>query len=132
MTKKDYYEILDLHREASIDEIKTSYRKLAMQYHPDRNPGNSEAEEKFKELAEAYEVLSDPTRSSDTISSDMPGLIQPGSMALIISTIFSHTSAIYSETLVVAEVYSMISSAEVLHREEEEHRECRARILRCH
>src|SRR5512135_3135658 len=59
MSKQDYYEILGVNRTSSVDEIKKNYRKLAMQYHPDRNPGNKEAEEKFKEAAEAYEVLSD-------------------------------------------------------------------------
>lgn len=58
-TRRDYYEILGVERNASEDEIKKSYRKLAMQYHPDRNPGSKEAEEMFKETAEAYEVLSD-------------------------------------------------------------------------
>jgi len=57
--KSDYYEILGVERNASDEEIKKSYRKLAMQYHPDRNPGNREAEEMFKEASEAYEVLSD-------------------------------------------------------------------------
>src|SRR5213595_2530147 len=59
MAKRDYYEILGLSKSASTDEIKKSYRKVAMQYHPDRNPGDKSAEEKFKEAAEAYEVLSD-------------------------------------------------------------------------
>lgn len=58
-TKRDYYEVLGVGRSASADEIKRSYRKLAMKYHPDRNPGDAEAEARFKECAEAYEVLSD-------------------------------------------------------------------------
>lgn len=58
-TERDYYEILGVSREASADDIKRSYRKMAMKYHPDRNPGDAEAEQRFKEAAEAYEVLSD-------------------------------------------------------------------------
>jgi molecular chaperone DnaJ len=55
-TKRDYYEILGVSRTATDEEIKISYRKLAMKYHPDRNQGDQEAEEKFKEVAEAYEI----------------------------------------------------------------------------
>lgn len=60
--KKDYYELLDVSRTASGDDIKKAYRKLAMKYHPDKNPGNKKAEAKFKEVSEAYEVLSDSSK----------------------------------------------------------------------
>ncbi|MDQ3019706.1 MAG: molecular chaperone DnaJ [Bacteroidota bacterium] len=62
MTKRDYYEILSVSKTSTVDEIKSSYRKLAMKHHPDKNPGDKESEEKFKELAEAYEILSDPNK----------------------------------------------------------------------
>jgi molecular chaperone DnaJ len=61
-TKRDYYEILGVDRDTDDGSIKKKYRKLAMQYHPDKNPGNPEAEEKFKEAAEAYDVLRDPQK----------------------------------------------------------------------
>ncbi|UCF92570.1 MAG: molecular chaperone DnaJ [Desulfobacterales bacterium] len=61
-TKRDYYEILGLARNATDEELKSAYRKLALRYHPDRNPGDKEAEEHFKEAAEAYEVLRDPQK----------------------------------------------------------------------
>ncbi len=64
MAKRDYYEVLGIQKGAAKDDIKKAYRKLAIQYHPDKNPGNKEAEEKFKEATEAYEVLSDDQKKS--------------------------------------------------------------------
>ena len=62
MAKRDYYEVLGVGKDASEDEIKKAYRKIAIKYHPDRNPGDKEAEDKFKEAAEAYDVLHDPQK----------------------------------------------------------------------
>ena len=64
MDYKDYYQILGVDRKASAEDIKRAYRKLAMQFHPDRNPGDKQAEERFKEINEAYQVLSDPQKRS--------------------------------------------------------------------
>ena len=59
MAKRDYYDVLSVDRNATADQIKKAYRKLALEYHPDRNPGDKAAEEKFKEATESYEVLRD-------------------------------------------------------------------------
>lgn len=75
MAKRDYYEVLGVNKDASEDEIKKAYRKLAIKYHPDRNPGSKEAEEKFKEAAEAYDVLHDPKKRQqyDKFGFNAPG-----------------------------------------------------------
>ena len=64
MAKRDFYEILGVTKSSTPEEIKKAYRKMALQYHPDKNPGNKESEEMFKEAAEAYEVLSDPQKKA--------------------------------------------------------------------
>ena len=72
--KRDYYEVLGVAKNANADEIKKAYRKAAIQFHPDKNPGDKEAEEKFKEAAEAYDVLSrTSSRSSATFSAAISG-----------------------------------------------------------
>ena len=73
--KRDYYEVLGVDKNASEDDIKKAYRRIAIKYHPDRNPGNKEAEEKFKEAAEAYDVLHDPQKRQqyDQFGFDAPG-----------------------------------------------------------
>lgn len=74
-TKRDYYEVLEISKTATYEEIKKAYRKKAIQFHPDKNPGNKEAEEKFKEAAEAYEILSDEQKRAryDRYGHDAPG-----------------------------------------------------------
>src|SRR3954463_14378638 len=62
MAKRDYYEVLGVSKTVTVEEVKKAYRKLALQHHPDRNPGDAEAEHKFKEATEAFEVLSDPQK----------------------------------------------------------------------
>ncbi len=92
--KQDYYEVLGVDRSASPQEIKSAYRKLAVQYHPDRNPDDPVAEEKFKELAEAYAVLSDPEKKSRYDQFGHSGLSQ-GDMDFDVNDIFSSFTDIF-------------------------------------
>ena len=96
MDKRDFYEVLGVSRNANIDEIKSAYRKLAMQYHPDRNPGDAEAEEKFKEAAEAYEVLSDSDKRAKYDRFGFDGVRGSQSTGFNdVSDIFSHFNDIF-------------------------------------
>src|SRR5437763_15207243 len=85
--KPDYYKTLGVGKNASDEEIKKAYRKLARQYHPDRNQGDKQAEERFKEVSQAYDVLSDPEkrksydRGSGPFGFGMPGGFDPGSFS---------------------------------------------------
>jgi len=98
MAYKDYYAILGVPRDATQEEIKRAYRKLALKYHPDRNPGNKEAEEKFKEISEAYEVLSDPEKRAIYDSYGYSGLKSSGYRGFEdISDIFKTFSDIFED-----------------------------------
>lgn len=97
--EKDYYKILGVERTASADEIKRAYKKVAIKYHPDRNPGNKEAEEKFKQAAEAYDVLRDPDKRARYDQFGAEGVNGAGGFSgagMDINDIFRHFSDIFS------------------------------------
>ncbi|MBN2711858.1 MAG: molecular chaperone DnaJ [Planctomycetes bacterium] len=95
MAKRDYYEVLGVSKDASQDDIKKAYRKLAMKYHPDRNPGDKAAEEKFKEAAEAYEVLRDDEKRARYDRFGPEGVSGSGQQFSNFEDIFSHFSDIF-------------------------------------
>src|SRR5438477_11400176 len=97
--KRDYYDVLGVKRDGDLKTIKAAYRKLALQYHPDRNPGDPTAEEKFKEAAEAYEVLSDDAKRRLYDRGGFEGLRSSGFSGFSgdIGDIFSQFSDIFAE-----------------------------------
>ena len=100
MTKRDYYEILEVPKSANKEEIKKAYRKKALQFHPDKNPGDKAAEEKFKEAAEAYEVLSDDNKKARYDQFGHAGVSGAGGFSgggMSMDDIFSHFGDIFSE-----------------------------------
>ena len=96
VTKRDYYEVLGIERNASDQQIKSAYRKLALKYHPDRNPGDAAAEEAFKEAAEAYAVLADPQKRSMYDRFGHAGVSGAGGAGGFDPTIFADFSDIFS------------------------------------
>ncbi|MCA2960356.1 MAG: molecular chaperone DnaJ [Silvanigrellales bacterium] len=96
-SKRDYYEVLGVARGASADDIKRAYRKLALQFHPDKNPGNAEAEEKFKEAAEAYEVLSSPEKKARYDQFGHAGVGGAGQGFGNVDDIFEHFGSIFED-----------------------------------
>ena len=97
MEQRDYYEVLGVGRNANEDEIKRSYRKLAMKYHPDHNPGDKEAEQKFKEAAEAYDVLRDPEKRARYDRFGFAGVQGGGGNFGSAEDIFSHFGDIFGD-----------------------------------
>lgn len=97
MTKRDYYEVLGVNRESSPDEIKKSYRKIALKFHPDKNPNNPASEEKFKEAAEAYQVLGDSNKRKNYDRFGHQGINGRGFSAenMNVDDIFSHFGDIF-------------------------------------
>ncbi|MCI6643979.1 MAG: molecular chaperone DnaJ [Alloprevotella sp.] len=100
----DYYKILEVDKSATADEIKRAYKKIAMKYHPDRNPGNKEAEEKFKQAAEAYDVLRDPDKrarydqfGAAGVNGGAGGFGGFGGQGMDLNDIFSHFSDIFGD-----------------------------------
>ena len=98
MAKRDYYEVLGVDKNATPEELKKAYRKLALQYHPDRNPGDKEAEEKFKEAAEAYDVLSNPDKKARYDQFGMAGMEGAyGQGGMNMNDIFSQFGSIFGD-----------------------------------
>ena len=105
-TKRDYYEILGVDKGVSDAELKKAYRKLAMKYHPDRNKGDAEAEKKFKEAAEAYEVLRDPQKRAQYDQFGHAGMNGGGGLVVEVSNLIWKTSS--AVLVIFLEVVSLV------------------------
>ena len=111
--KRDYYEILGLQKGCEIGEIKKAYRRLAMDHHPDRNPGNKEAEERFKEAKEAYEVLSEAEkrRAYDAYGHQYAAAVKTGSERDLVAHDSARIGALRRERNGFANANSMATCA---------------------
>src|SRR4051812_15879016 len=96
MQKRDYYEVLGIERNASLDEVKKAYKKLALKFHPDRNPNDKEAEEQFKVCSEAYAVLSDDSKRRRYDQFGHSGM-EAGAGFNDVGDIFSHFNDLFSD-----------------------------------
>src|SRR4051812_39958227 len=105
VTKRDYYEILGVDRAADDQSLKAAYRKLAMKYHPDRNPGDGSAEEKFKEAAEAYAVLSDSQKRSTYDRFGHQGLASAGGAGGFDASNFQDLSDIFGDLFGFGDIF---------------------------
>ena len=98
MSKRDYYEILGVKKDSADGEIKKAYRQMALKFHPDKNPGNKEAEEHFKEAAEAYEILSNPEKRQRYDQFGHKGVNGGGGQGgMNMEDIFSHFGDIFGD-----------------------------------
>lgn len=118
--EKDYYKILGVEKNASADEIKRAYKKVAIKYHPDRNPGDKEAEEKFKQAAEAYDVLRDPDKRARYDQFGAAGVDGANGLADLAVPVWTSTTssrilAIFSATWDSAVSVVDVGEAAVLH-----------------
>lgn len=115
MAKRDYYEVLGVSKDADDKEIKKAFRKKAMEFHPDRNPNDKVAEEKFKEVNEAYEHISDPQREQLMIDSDMLPL-NKGEQELVALAVLE--AAALAASKISLKVFLAVLAAALLDREE--------------
>ena len=101
MSKQDYYDVLGVSKDVDSGSLKSAYRKLAMKYHPDKNPGDTNAEKKFKEVSEAYEVLSNTEKEKHMMHMDTTLLVSKEEVDLLTVLVDSEASQIFSKIFLV-------------------------------
>ena len=105
MAKRDFYDVLGVSKNASPEELKSAYRKLAVKHHPDKNPGDKASEDKFKEAGEAYSILSDQEKNKTTtiLDTQLSRVVVDDKVGVLVELIFQIFLKIFLETLVVAD-----------------------------